>query len=58
MCSLYHQGIPVHIAGSMVTIKFGIFLGRVDLQAKSYNLHIPCTMGKVGVVPVKNQAEL
>ena len=41
MCSLYHQGIPVGIAGSMV---IGIFLGIVDLQAKSYILHMTMHM--------------
>ena len=49
MCSLYHQGIPVDIAGNnMVTIKVGIFLGIVDLQAKSYILHMTMHNGESG----------
>ena len=48
MCSLYHKGIPVSMGGNVITIKLGIFLGIVDLQAKSYILHMTMHNGEGG----------
>ena len=48
MCSLYHEGIPVSMGGNVITIKLGIFLGIVDLQAKSYILHMTMHNGESG----------
>lgn len=48
MCSLYHEGIAVNTGSNMVTIKLGIFLGIVDLQAKSYILHMTMHNGESG----------
>lgn len=41
MCNLHDQGLPIHPENTeeTVTIKFRVFCGSVDLQAKAYVLN-------------------
>lgn len=48
MCSLYEGGIPVSVGGSLTSVKLGIFLGIVDLQAKGYILNMTMHNGESG----------
>ena len=50
MCKLYSEGFPVSIPGNstVFTVRLGVFLATMDLQAKGYVLSMTMHNGKYG----------
>lgn len=48
MSKLYHDGITIEVEQKPVTVKLGVFLGTLDLQAKGYVLNMTMHNGTGG----------